>query len=159
MEQKEEIYEKEVYEKLLSYYKELHMHNQKRIRTGLKCLFFVPLVFLALLFITDSEKVIFLIFWIVSLFCIAAYLIYVEYADFKMQVLVAELQNSEFDPKKGALIGHGTEQLESNIIGTLDQLDVRKEQVKERIADKMEQLHTKEKTEGTDEEHIKDHTE
>ena len=63
----------------------IFLSSEKRIRTGIQCLIWIPLVFLALLFLTESEKVIFLLLWVVSLFIISGYLIYIEYIDFRAQ--------------------------------------------------------------------------
>ena len=71
--EKKEDYEK-LYDMLLGYEQEIHKKNQKRIRIGLRCLIIIPLIFLALLFWTESSKIVFLILWIVSLFLLAAYL-------------------------------------------------------------------------------------
>lgn len=58
-----------------------------------------PLVFLALLFLTGSNKVIFLILWIVSLFALSIYLIVVEYMDYNLQEKIMELKGEEGDLK------------------------------------------------------------
>ena len=91
---KKEKYE-QMYELLLDYEQKAHEKNQKRIRIGLRCILIIPWIFLALLFWTNSNKVIFLILWIVSLFCIAAYLLSVEYMDFYLQEKLDELNVSE----------------------------------------------------------------
>ena len=65
----------EIFQKVLDYEQALHEKNRKRIKIGLKCIWIVPLFFLALLFLTGSNKVIFLILWIVSLFALSIYLI------------------------------------------------------------------------------------
>ena len=67
----------EMYEKLMDYESSLHEINQKRIKIGLRCIYIIPLIFLVLLFITDSSKIMFLVLWIASLFGIAIYLIVV----------------------------------------------------------------------------------
>ena len=59
----------------------------------------VPLFFLALLFLTGSNKVIFLILWIVSLFALSIYLIVVEYMDYNLQEKIMELKGEEGDLK------------------------------------------------------------
>lgn len=100
--EKKEKYEK-MYEKLVDYEQKIHEKNQKRIRIGLKCILFIPLIFLALLFWTDSNKVVFLILWIVSLFVLASYLIVVEYMDYNLQEKLNELRNEEGEVE--ALIG------------------------------------------------------
>ncbi len=51
----------EIFQKVLDYEQALHEKNRKRIKIGLKCIWIVPLFFLALLFLTGSNKVIFLI--------------------------------------------------------------------------------------------------
>ena len=55
--------------------------------------------FLALLFLTGSNKVIFLILWIVSLFALSIYLIVVEYMDYNLQEKIMELKGEEGDLK------------------------------------------------------------
>ena len=75
----------EIFQKVLDYEQTLHEKNRKRIKIGLKCIWIVPLFFLALLFLTGSNKVIFLILWIVSLFALSIYLIVVEYMDHNLQ--------------------------------------------------------------------------
>lgn len=82
---KEDNKYQEMYNKLMNYENELHIRNQKRIKIGLRCIWTIPALFLFLLFVTESSKVIFLVLWIVSLFAIAVYLIYVEYMDYKLQ--------------------------------------------------------------------------
>ncbi len=88
---KHELLKNSIYQ----YQEQMHEQNQKRIHYGLKCMFTIPFLFLALVFLTDSTKVIFLTLWIVSLFLIAAYLIYVEYHDFKIQKMASELCKDE----------------------------------------------------------------
>jgi len=87
---KDNKYEK-MYDILLDYEKMIHERNQRRIRIGLKCIWIIPLIFLCLLFWTNSSKIIFLILWIVSLFAIAMYLITVEYMDYRLQEKLHEL--------------------------------------------------------------------
>lgn len=65
--EKKEDYEK-LYDMLLGYEQEIHKKNQKRIRIGLRCLIIIPLIFLALLFWTESSKLYF-----DSVDCIAVY--------------------------------------------------------------------------------------
>lgn len=107
--EKKEDYEK-LYDMLLGYEQEIHKKNQKRIRIGLRCLIIIPLIFLALLFWTESSKIVFLILWIVSLFILAGYLIFVEYSDYKLN----EISNRE-QQERDALIGDGIAQVEERI--------------------------------------------
>ena len=87
----------ETFQKVLNYEQALHEKNRKRIKIGLKCIWIVPLFFLALLFMTGSNKVIFLILWIVSLFALSIYLIVVEYMDYNLQEKIMELKGEEGD--------------------------------------------------------------
>lgn len=89
----------EIFQKVLDYEQALHEKNRKRIKIGLKCIWIVPLFFLALLFLTGSNKVIFLILWIVSLFALSIYLIVVEYMDYNLQEKIMELKGEEGDLK------------------------------------------------------------
>ena len=61
----EKDYEK-MYDILAQYENEMHEKNQKKLRIGLRCIWIIPLIFLCLLFLTDTSKVVFLILWIAS---------------------------------------------------------------------------------------------
>lgn len=91
---KKDKYE-QLYGMLVDYERKIHEKNQRRIRVGLRCIIIIPLVFLILLFWTESNKVVFLILWIVSLFAIAAYLITVEYMDYNLQEKLKEFGEDE----------------------------------------------------------------
>lgn len=77
---------------VLAFRDNAHAANVKKLKAGIKCIFTVPACFLILLFLTGSSKIIFLVLWIASLFIIAAYLIHVEYSDYKVQEMVNSLQ-------------------------------------------------------------------
>lgn len=111
-----------IYEKVLDYEQQLHLKNQKRIKIGLKCLWIIPLIFLFFLFWTDSNKVVFLILWIVSLFVLAAYLTVVEYMDFNLQERLRELVD-EKDREVDTLIGKEFEQVENNLATMIQKID------------------------------------
>jgi len=106
------------YEKLAALQKDLHRQNQKNIQNGIKCIIFIPLLFLALVFLTHSGRVIFLMLWIVSMFFISAYLIYIEYIDFQVQELVAAICRTEI-PEKQALIGENIDAFENSALEIL----------------------------------------
>ena len=82
---------------MLAFRDNAHAANVKKLKAGIKCIFTVPACFLILLFLTGSSKIIFLVLWIASLFIIAAYLIHVEYSDYKVQEMVNSLQDSGSD--------------------------------------------------------------
>ena len=81
--------------RVLAFRDNAHAENVKKLKAGIKCIFTVPACFLILLFLTGSSKIIFLVLWIASLFIIAAYLIHVEYSDYKVQEMVNSLQDTE----------------------------------------------------------------
>ena len=82
---------------VLAFRDNTHAENVRKLKAGIKCIFTVPAAFLILLFLTGSSKIIFLVLWIASLFIIAAYLIHVEYSDYKIQEMVNSLQDSGSD--------------------------------------------------------------
>ncbi len=87
----------DIMSKVLAFRDSAHAENVRKLKAGIKCIFTVPAAFLILLFLTGSSKIIFLVLWIASLFIIAAYLIHVEYSDYKIQEMVNSLQDSGSD--------------------------------------------------------------
>ena len=85
----------DIMSQVLAFRDNTHAENVKKLKAGIKCIFTVPACFLVLLFLTGSSKIIFLVLWIASLFIIAAYLIHVEYSDYKIQEMVNSLQDAE----------------------------------------------------------------
>lgn len=71
-------------EMIRSYYDKEHKRNKDRIKYGIVAMLIIPIVFLILLFVVNSSKVIFLVLWIASLFIISGYLISIEYKDYNM---------------------------------------------------------------------------
>lgn len=116
---KENDYEA-IYTQLMDYQSKLHEQNLKRIRIGLKCVIFIPLLFMFLLFLTDSNKVIFLILWIASLFMISIYLIIVEYSDYNLQNKMNALTNS--DAEAVPLLSADLENMEKKVRKTRDRI-------------------------------------
>lgn len=92
------------FEKIMAYEKNLHAKNQKRIQIGIRMLLVIPLIFLAIMFKMESNKVIFLVLWIVSLFVIALYLILIEYMDYDLQMKLREFGIRDEDEKINGLI-------------------------------------------------------
>ncbi len=121
MEKKENF--EQLYGKLVEFEQQAHERNQRRIRVGLRCILIIPLVFLILLFWTESNKVVFLILWIVSLFALAVYLILVEYADYNLQEKLRELGGMDAEAEPEALIGQGMQEVEENLRSAAQRLD------------------------------------
>ncbi len=90
---------KKFYEEQLEAAKKEHLQNAEKIRTGIRVLFIVPIMFLILMFLTGANKAVFLVMFIISVFAIAFYLIYVEYRDFELQkkILMREKGMEEAD--------------------------------------------------------------
>ena len=106
---------KKAYESYRAYQDRQHEKNQKRISVGLKINIFLPLVFLIVSFLTSGSKLIFLILWIVSLFGIAAYLMYVEYMDHRMQEQLMEFSGIEDGDDPDELIETRIEEVEKRM--------------------------------------------
>ena len=134
----------EMYGKLVAYEQNIHLQNQKRIKIALKCIAIIPPIFLILLFWTDSNKVVFLILWIVSLFALATYLILVEYVDYNLQEKLNELRDEE-DKAVDVLMGKPLDEVEENIKNAIQKLDEKFNSEAE--IPKITESDTKEKTE------------
>lgn len=129
---------KQIVQQLAAQDREFHAANEKRIRAGIQCLIWVPMIFLLLLFLTESTKVIFLVLWIISLFLISVYLIYVEYMDFQAkerQLLYQEDANAA----NNALIGNDVEELEEKMLELLHQLEEKKAENHRQMIRKLEE--------------------
>ena len=118
--EKKEKYE-QMYEMLVTYERKIHEKNQKRISIGLKCIIIIPLIFLFLLFWTESNKVVFLILWIVSLFLLAAYLILVEYMDYNLQEKLSEINDE--GRRVDSLIGLEIDNVPGNLRNVIQRID------------------------------------
>jgi len=80
------------------YYEKEHKRNKDRIKYGIIAMLIIPIIFLILLFVVNSSKVIFLVMWIASLFIISGYLIAIEYKDYNMSKnLKGIIDNSDSD--------------------------------------------------------------
>ena len=80
------------------YYEKEHKRNKDRIKYGIIAMLIIPIIFLILLFVVNSSKVIFLVMWIASSFIISGYLIAIEYKDYNMtENLKGIIDNSDND--------------------------------------------------------------
>ena len=82
-------------EMIREYYEKEHKHNKDRIKYGIIAMLIIPIVFLILLFVVNSSKVIFLVMWIASLFIISGYLIAIEYKDYNMSENLKDIIGNE----------------------------------------------------------------
>lgn len=109
-----------IYHELIQQQERIHQKNKKNIQTGIKCVIFVPLFFLALVFLTDSNKVVFLTLWIISMFAISVYLIYIEYMDFQIQELIAKITQNKA-PETKPLLNSNIDEFETSVLDILKQ--------------------------------------
>lgn len=84
-----------LYTELLDRGDQLHESNKKRIRMGLILLIVLPFILASIRWITDSDKVVFLIIWILLMFILSAYLISVEYIDSAIEKTLRDVTDSE----------------------------------------------------------------
>lgn len=75
----------------------LHMNNKKRIRTGLILLLILPVILGIILKLTESDKIVFLIIWVLCMFIICIYLISVEYIDDSIRKTLEDVTDREAD--------------------------------------------------------------
>ena len=128
---------KKAFEKYVDYQQDLHVKNQKRIQTGLKVNILLPLVFLVLCFLTQGSKLVFLLLWIGSLFGISAYLMFVEFTDYKLQEQLKDyLENDTLETD--ILIGGSVDKAEAIVNSKIDAIDEKLEEKKEASKEKIE---------------------
>jgi len=136
----------DLYHNIISEMELMHKANIHKLKKGLNCIVIVPTIFLILLFLTKSSKVVFLVLWIVSMFIIAAYLIGVEYSDYKLQNRIREATHNEGREVTTLM----TESIEQNrkalhnmlmsenshlpIIGILNEIDKEEENSEEKVS-------------------------
>lgn len=97
----------QLYTQLLERGEMLHENNKKRIKHGLILLAILPLILGFIIWITGSSKIVFLIFWIICMFIISAYLISVEYLDDSVQKTLEEVTDRESDFDESLPRGRG----------------------------------------------------
>lgn len=85
----------ELYERLLERGGALHRSNQKRIRVGLILLAVFTVAMILIRLITDSDRVVFMVIWVIGMFAISIYLISIEYIDSSVQKTLEEVTERE----------------------------------------------------------------
>lgn len=95
-------YEKK-YNDLMGCLRQMHERNVKRTSTALKSLIIVPTIFLVMLLMTSSSKTIFLVLWVASMFIIATVLIVIEYQDYTLRKMVADIEDADRENSSAAL--------------------------------------------------------
>ena len=85
------------YNNLSSYAKELHENNKKRIKISGFVLILLPIILGLIRWMTDSDKTVFLMIWVLCMFVWSVYLVSVEYLDHVLQKRIKGMSNSEED--------------------------------------------------------------
>lgn len=85
----------ELYDRLLERGEALHESNKKRIRAGLIFLAVFTVAMILIRWITDSDRVVFMVLWVVGMFAASIYLISVEYIDSAIQKTLEEVTEEE----------------------------------------------------------------
>ena len=94
---KQDIRYEDLYNRLLDRGMALHENNKKRIRTGLVFLAVFTVLMILVRMITDSDRVVFMILWVVGMFIISIYLISVEYIDDSIRKTLEDVSDREAD--------------------------------------------------------------
>lgn len=85
----------ELYNRLLDRGVALHANNKKRIRTGLILLAILPAVLIIIRRLTDSDRVVFLIIWVICMFALCIYLISIEFIDDSIRKTLEDVTERE----------------------------------------------------------------
>ncbi len=102
----------ELYQQLLERGLDMHLHNKRRIRNGMILLLLLPVILGVILWVTGSDKIVFLIIWVLCMFALSIYLITIEYIDDSVEKTLEEVTDREAD---FGVLFPGTEQLGERI--------------------------------------------
>ena len=89
------------YENLSKIATDFHAKQKKRLKVSGIILLILPVVLGFIRWMTDSDKVVFLLIWVLCMFAVSAYLVSVEYMD--------ELLRNKYDPDAAADAEEGDE--------------------------------------------------
>ena len=87
----------DLYSRLLERGETMHANNKKRIRVGLILLGLLPVILIIIRLLTDSDRVVFLIIWVLCMFAICTYLISIEFIDDSLRKTLEEVTEREAD--------------------------------------------------------------
>ena len=122
---KQDIRYEDLYNRLLERGMALHENNKKRIRAGLIFLGVFTVLMILIRLMTDSDRVVFLILWVIGMFAASIYLISVEYIDDSISKTLEDVSDRE--TYMGEL---------------LPDSEVVREKVQSRIQEKHEEVHS-----------------
>ena len=87
----------ELYAQLLQRGLDMHNKNKKRIKAGLIMLVLLPVILVTIRWLTESDKVFFLIIWVICMFITCTYLITIEYLDHSIKKTLKDVTGREAD--------------------------------------------------------------
>lgn len=123
---RQDIRYEELYKRLLEKSVALHESNKRRIRSGLILLGVFTVLMILIRLITNSDRVVFMIIWVIGMFVISIYLIGVEYLDDAVRKTLEEVSEREAD--MGVLFPDSEqmrELVQSRIHGKQDEIQIR----------------------------------
>ena len=143
---KQDIRYEDLYNRLLDRGMALHESNKKRIRVGLVLLGVFTVLMILIRLITDSDRVVFMILWVVGMFAISVYLISVEYIDDSIRKTLEDVSDREAD--FGVLLPD-SEQVREKVQTRLQEkneeiqshIQERHEEIQSHIQEKHEEIH------------------
>ena len=143
---KQDLRYEELYNKLLDRGMALHESNKKRIRVGLVLLGLFTVLMILIRLITNSDRVVFMILWVVGMFIISIYLISVEYIDDSIRKTLEDVSDREAD--FGVLLPD-SEQVREKVQTRLQEkheeiqshIQERHEEIQSHIQEKHEEIH------------------
>ena len=94
---RQDVRYEELYKRLLEKSFALHESNKRRIRNGLILLGVFTVLMILIRLITNSDRVVFMIIWVIGMFVISIYLIGVEYLDDAVRKTLEEVSEREAD--------------------------------------------------------------
>lgn len=83
---------KTLYEHFVPYIEGAHARNEQSLKAGLLLLVLLPVILVIIQTLTDSNRIAFLILWIIGMFAIAAVLIFTAYSDHDLKKTLEELE-------------------------------------------------------------------
>ena len=122
------------YRSLVLYAEELHAKNKKRIKASGIALIVLPIVLGLVRWLTDSDKTVFLIIWVIFMFLISILLVGIEYSDHTLYRRIKQMTGT--DAEYDTLV---------------DGQDVVSDKVKEKIRDRLDSVAPADAEEGGDE--------
>lgn len=95
MDKRQDLNYEEMYRRLLDRGRVLHDNNRKRILIGRIFLVIFTVAMIFIRWLTDSDRVVFLVIWVIGMFIISIYLISIEYIDDSVQKTLEEVTERE----------------------------------------------------------------